>query len=253
MSHALADQIGHQADRLRPLDLHRADVDLVDLDVHLHPDVDALEPEQEIGVRKREPELVLGEPEQHRVVQDPAPLVAQDDVLRVHRLDAGGVAGDDVVGEPLRVRPPHPDLALDRDVPHGDVLRQRLVLHRRAAVLRPYVAAGVIYAVVDRGPPAARLVGQVPVGGFPHAGRYEQLRRRAAALAKVDRDDPVGLVDALRVAVHGTPRHVDEVDPMRFFDASGSTRPPPIPRRAPVRGGRDNSRIEPGVNPPESR
>ena len=37
---------------------------------------------------------------------------------------------------------------------------------------------------------------------------------------------------------------------MGFFDASGSTRPPPIPRRAPVRGGRDNSRIEPGVNPP---
>ena len=45
-------------------------------------------------------------PQQHRVVQDPAALVAQDDVLRVHRLDAGGVAGDDVVGEPFRVRPP---------------------------------------------------------------------------------------------------------------------------------------------------
>ena len=250
---AVADQVGHEIERLRPLDLHRADVDLVDLDVHLHPDVDPLQPEQDVGVREREPELVLGEPEQHGVVQDPAPLVAEDHVLRMHRLDAGRVAGDDVVGEPLGVRTLHPDLALDRDVPHGDVLRQRLVLRRRAPVLRPHVAPGVIDAVVDRRPPAARLVGQVPVGRLAHARGDEKLGRGPAALAKVDGDDPVGLVDAFRLAGHGTPRNVEDVDLTFFFDASGTARGAPRPRRTPVRGGRDNIRIGPGVNPPEKR
>ena len=198
----VAHQIGHQRLRLRALDLHRTDVDLVDLDIHAHADVDPLQPVQQVGVGEREPELVLRQAQQHRIVEDAAPFVAEDDVLGVQGLDAGRVAGDDVVGEPLRVRSLDADLPLDRDVPERDVMGQRLMLGRRAAVLGPDVAARVVDAVVHRGAPAARRVRQVPVGRLAHAGGDEQLGRSAAALAQVDRDDAVGLVDALRLRAH---------------------------------------------------
>ena len=199
---SVAHQVGHQRRRLRPLDLDRADVNLLDFDVHPQSHVDALEPEEQVGVRQREPEFLRGQPEQHRVVEDAAPLVAEDDVAPPHRLDAGGVAGDDEVGEPLGVRSAHADLALDGDVPQRDVLRQRLVLGRGPAVLGPHVAARMVGAVVGRRAPATRLVGQVPVGRLPDAGGDEQLHGRPAALAKVDRNDPVGLVHADRLTDH---------------------------------------------------
>ena len=199
---AFAYQIDHQRLRLGPLDLHRADVDLVDLDVHAHTDVDPLQPVEQVGIGEREPELVLCQAQQHRVVEDAAPLVAEDDVLAVHRLDAAGVAGDDVVGEPLRVRSLDADLTLDRDVPERDVMRQRLVLGGGAPVLRPHVAARMVDAIVDRGAPAAGRVRQMPVGRLAHARGDEQLRGGAPALAQVDRNDAVGLVDAVRLAGH---------------------------------------------------
>ena len=114
----------------------------------------------------------------------------------------GGVAGDDVVHEPLRVRPLHPDLPLHRHVPHGDVVGQRLVLGGGPAVLGADVAARMVDAVVDRGAPAARLVRQVPVGRLAHAVGDQQLGGRTPALAQVDRNDAVGLVDALRLCGH---------------------------------------------------
>ncbi len=64
----VTDEIDHQRERFRSLDLYRADVDLIDRYVHAHPDVDALQPEQHVGVRQREPELVLGQAKQYRIV-----------------------------------------------------------------------------------------------------------------------------------------------------------------------------------------
>ncbi len=203
---AAADQVDHQGQRLRPLDLHRADVDLVDGHVPAQAHVHALQPVQQVGVGQREPELVAREAQQHRVVQDAALLVAENHVAGVHRLDAGHVAGDDVVDEPLRVGSRDADLPLDRDVPHRDVLGQGLVLGRGPAVLGPDVAARVVDAVVDGGPPAARGVREVPVGRLPHARRDEQLGGRAAALAQVDGDDAVGLINAAGLTVHGSSR-----------------------------------------------
>ena len=123
----------------------------------------------------------------------------------MHRLDAGGVARDDVVGEPLGVRSPNADLALHRDIPQRDVLRQCLVLRRGAAVFAPHVAARMVDAVVDRRSPAARFVRQVPVWRLAHAGGDEQLHGGPAALAKVDGNDAIRLIDGIRLARHGSP------------------------------------------------
>ncbi len=195
VANRLADQVDHQRLGLRALDLHRRDVDLADGDVELHAVVDAAQPPLDVAVGQREPELVLGDTQQDRVVQNAARLVAEDHVLAVHRRDAGHVAGDDVIHEGFRLRTLHADLPLDRDVPHGHVIDQRVVLHHRAAIFRPDVSARMVDAVVDRGAPAAGLVRQMPIGRFADAGGDQHLGRRRTGLAQVDRHQPVGLVD----------------------------------------------------------
>ena len=176
------------ASDLGPWILHRTDVDLVDPHVHAQADVDALQPEQQVGVGQREPELILGQAQQHRVVEDAAALVAQDHVLAVHRRDAGGVARNGVVDEPFRVRSLHADLPFHRHVPHGDVVGQRLVLGGRAAIFRAHVArAGGRCGCTPWRAQQPALVRQVPVGRLAHAGGDQQLGGGAPALAQVDR------------------------------------------------------------------
>ncbi len=196
------DQVDHQVDRLRTLQLHRADVDLLDRDVEALAHVDALQPEHQVGVGHAEPELVLRQPQQHRVVEDAARLVAQDHVASPHRRDLGRVPGDHEVDERLGVRALDLDLPLDGDVPHRDMVDQRVVLGVRPTVGVPDVAAGVVDAVVYLGPPAARLHRQVPVRRLADSGADQQLDRGRAGLPEVDRDGPVRLVDGRVVRVH---------------------------------------------------
>ena len=152
------EEVDHQGFRLGPLNLYRRDIDLVDLDVELLADVDALQPEHEVGIGDAEPELGVGQAQQHGVVQDAAALVAQDHVLGVHGFDAGGVAGDHVVDERLGVRADNLDLALDGDVPQGDMIDDGIVFDPGAAVLGTHVAARVVHAVIDRRAPTPGLV-----------------------------------------------------------------------------------------------
>ena len=159
------------------------------------------QPQFEVAVGEREPELVLGGAEQHRIVQHAAVLVAQDHVLGVHGLDERCAAGDDVVDEGFRVGALYLDLSFHGDVPQRDVVDQRVVFHHRAAVFRTHVAAGVVDAVVDGGPPASRFHGQVPERRLAHTGRDEQADRRRAGLSQVDGHVSVGLVDG-----HALPR-----------------------------------------------
>jgi hypothetical protein len=177
------------------LDLHRGHVDLGDLHVEPLAHVHALQPQLQIRVRQAEPELVLGDPQQHRVVEDAARLVAQDHVAGAHHRDLRGVARDHEVDERLGVRARDLDLPLDRDVPHGDVVDQGVVLDHGPAVVGPDVAARVVDPVVHLGPPAAGGHGQVPVGRLANPGGDQQFDRGRARLAEVDRDLPVRLVD----------------------------------------------------------
>jgi len=103
LSDTRPEQVDHQRLGLWSLNLDRAGVDLGNLDVEPFPDVDPLQPEHHVGVGQAEPELVLGQTQQHRVVENTAVLVAQDHVAGPHRRHLRGITGDHVVHERLGV------------------------------------------------------------------------------------------------------------------------------------------------------
>ena len=162
-----AEQLLHEGHRLGTLYLDGGHVNLVDVDVKPAGGVDALRPQQNVRVGYAEPELVVRHPQQHRVVDDAAILVAQDDVARLHWRHAGvDVAGDQVVHEVGGVGALDLDLALDRHVPDADVLGEGPVLGHEAAVLRPHVRPRVVDVVVRGVGPTAGRLRQVPPGRF---------------------------------------------------------------------------------------
>ena len=165
---AFAQQVGHQLFRQRALHLQRGHVQLADIDIPAFRRVHPLQPQHKVGVRDREPEFILRQPQQNRIVQDAALVIAQYAVFATHRLDAGGVAGDDCVDEILGIRPFDADLPLHRDVPQRHAIDQRPVFRHRPAILGPGIAARVIHAVVDGGTPRPRLDRQVPERRFAH-------------------------------------------------------------------------------------
>ena len=161
--HAGAKHLLHQHHRLRPLYLDRRHVDLVDFDVVPGVGVDPLRPEDDIGIRDAEPELVIGHAEQHRVVDHAAVLIAQDHITRRHgwqqRVD---VAGYQEVDECGGVRAFDLYLAFDRNVPHADVFGEVPVLLEQPTILGFDVGARVVKVVVNRVGPASRRLRHVP-------------------------------------------------------------------------------------------
>ena len=162
----------------------------MDVDVEPAGGVDALRPQQHVRVGDAEPELVVGHAQQHRIVDDAAVLVAQDDVARLHGRHPGvDVAGNQVIHEGRGVRAFDLDLALDRHVPHTDVLGERLVLRHQPAVLRPDVGTRMVDVVVRRIGPAAGRLRQVPPGRLADPRGDQHLGIAIAALPQVDRQD----------------------------------------------------------------
>ncbi len=159
----VAKQVRHQGFRLGPLNLHGRHIDFRNGDIESHANVYAPHPQLKITVGERKPELVLGDPQQNRIIDDATLFIAEDDVLATHGLDLGRIPGDHVIHEPLGIRAFDLDLTLNRHVPHGDVVDQRLVLQHGAAVFRANITPGVVHTVVDCRAPAARLIGQMPV------------------------------------------------------------------------------------------
>src|SRR5437899_4368471 len=80
-------QVRHQGFRLRTLDLERRGIRLADRHLHAGMASDALGPQQDVTVREGDPESVLFEAEQDRIVQDAAVLVRDEDVLPLADLD----------------------------------------------------------------------------------------------------------------------------------------------------------------------
>ncbi len=141
-----AEDLSHHRGRLRTLHLHRADVGLPDLDVVAEPVGDAACPQQDVAVGQREPEMVLRQAQQHRVVEDATCLVGEEDVLALADLALGEVAGHQQVGEVERVGSGDLDLPLHAGVPEGDAGEQRPVLGDRVTVV-PWMVGPVVDAV----------------------------------------------------------------------------------------------------------
>ena len=143
---AVAEQVDHHVLRLRPLHLHRPDVDLLDRHVVARLVGDAARPQLHVAVGEREPEAVLLHAQQDGVVDDPAVGQAEEDVLALLDRALVQVARHEQVGELERVRPADLDLALHADVPQGDPVQQVPVLLDRVAVV-PRVVGVVVDAV----------------------------------------------------------------------------------------------------------
>ena len=112
-----AKNLGHDGIRFRSLDGERPDPGLLDLDVEAEAVRQALCPQHDIGIGDRQPKTVVGELENHRVVDDAAALVGQRrvDALADNRL--GNIARRHEPDEARRVGPLDFDLAFATHVP----------------------------------------------------------------------------------------------------------------------------------------
>src|SRR2546425_1014758 len=110
--------------RFRSLDLHGRDVGFSDLDVEVGMVGDAFRPEEHIAIRGGEPESVLPESREHGVVNEPALLVRQDDVLRLADLARGEVPRRQVLHELVSVGTPNLHLTFASDVPDGRMIHE---------------------------------------------------------------------------------------------------------------------------------
>ena len=196
IEHLLAEKLAHELLGLGTLDLDRGHVDLVDLHLVAGLVIHPFGPQQHVGVGDRQPELVLGHAQQHRVVDYAALLVAQNDVASlVHRALLAQVPGHQQIGKGKRVRALDLDLPLDRDVPQGDVPGEVLVLLDQAALLEGNIGPRMVHVVVDRVGPAAVPFGQVPVRRLPDPRGDEHSGGAVAALPQVDGDMPLRRLD----------------------------------------------------------
>src|SRR5215210_437750 len=142
---ALAEEVGHDLLGLGALDLHRADVGLPDLDVHPRVVGEALGPQEDVAVGQREPEVVLVEAEEDRVVDDAALGVRDESVLALPDGALVQVARGEHVGELEGVGAGDLDLPLrPADVPQRYALEELPVLLHGVPVV-----ARVVVVVVD--------------------------------------------------------------------------------------------------------
>ena len=79
-----ADHLLQQRGRFGTLNLDRRYVQFVDGNVEFAGGVDPLRPQQQVGVGDAEPELIVGNAQQYRVVDEAAVLVAQDHITALH-------------------------------------------------------------------------------------------------------------------------------------------------------------------------
>src|SRR6266581_274596 len=114
--------------RFRSLDLHGRDVGFSDLDVEVGVVGNAFRPKEHIAIRGGEPESVLPESREHGVVDEPALLVRQDDVLRLADLARAEVPRRQVLHELVSVGTPNLHLTFASDVPDGRMIHEMPVL-----------------------------------------------------------------------------------------------------------------------------
>ena len=132
----IAEQFRHHLRRPGTLNLHWRDVRFADLHVEPGVDRDPLSPEKYIAVGQREPEVVLAEAKQHRVVDDASIFGRDDHVLALPYGALRQISRGEHVGERKGVRTADLDLALDADVPDRDAVQQLPILGLKVVVAR---------------------------------------------------------------------------------------------------------------------
>src|SRR3989454_3425674 len=110
--------------RFRALDLHRRNIRFAKLEVEVREVGDPFGPEEQVAVRGGEPEPVIRESREDRVVDEPTLLVRQDDVLRLAHLARAEVAGRQVLHELVPVGAADLDLSFASYVPDGHVIHE---------------------------------------------------------------------------------------------------------------------------------
>src|SRR2546422_2531871 len=124
----LAKEVHHDVLRLRALQLEWGHVRLAHADIEAGMDRDALAPEQHVPVGQGEPEVVLSESEQDRVVDDPAIGCRQKHVLALADRTLLHVPRRQELHELESIGAVDLDLSLDADVPQGHVVHEMPVL-----------------------------------------------------------------------------------------------------------------------------
>ena len=87
-------------------------------------DRDSLRPEQNVAVGQREPETVLRQTQQDRIVQDAALGVGDEHVLALSDRHGGEIARGQHLYEPRRIGTGDLDLTLDRDIAEDRLVDQ---------------------------------------------------------------------------------------------------------------------------------
>ena len=161
----LAEERAHDVPRLRALELQGRDVGLVDRHVHAGVNRDALRPEQDIAVGERQPEAVLGEAQEDRVVQHATLVVDDQNVFALSDGHLGKIARRQQLDEARGIRARDLDLAFN-----GHVAEDRVV-HKcpEVGLWVPEIPRD-IHVVVDREARCAPTQGGVEERGFPDLG-----------------------------------------------------------------------------------
>jgi hypothetical protein len=131
--HLLAEHPSHEVFGLGALHGKRVNLRLVDLDVQAHTERQSLGPEQHVGVGDGNPVPVLGQLEQHGIVDHAAALIDQRGIDALSYHGTAQVARCHQLEQPGRVRPAQLDLAFAADIPDLHMAAQvPVVLFERA-------------------------------------------------------------------------------------------------------------------------
>ena len=163
-----AEEIRQQRLGLRALHGERADVGLEHLRLHARAERQPLGVEQHVAVGDREPEPVLGQLQQHRIVDQPGALVDDGHVEAVADPGAAQIARRHPLHEAGGVGSADLDLALARDVPDLRMRAQVPVILLDAAL----IGLGQQHVVDDRVAAHAERFDAPGVGRAPDAARH---------------------------------------------------------------------------------
>ena len=113
--------------------------------IHACEHRDALGPHIDVAVGAADPEPVLGHAQHDRIVQQPAILVAQEDITALANLDATDMPRRQQLHEGRRVQPAELDHPLDSHIPQaGPLDRVPVFIDRRIIADRhPHAVIGV--------------------------------------------------------------------------------------------------------------
>ena len=141
----LAENRRHHILRLRPLHRQRADIGLAHRNVETETVRQPPGPQRHIGIGDRQPEAVLGQFEQYRIVDHEAPLVDQRRIEAPADGGGGKVARRHQLREARGVGPAQLHLALAADIPQLHVIDQMPIV-----LLQRPEGDGQQHVVVDR-------------------------------------------------------------------------------------------------------